>query len=87
MAGGIPVPGTLTGITSSPVALATTQYCQSIGLQADPDNGADVFIGDSANQYLQLAAGASMSIEVRDPALLFVRAASGTQVVNFIMVI
>ncbi|MEK0325290.1 MAG: hypothetical protein QQN63_06260 [Nitrosopumilus sp.] len=84
--GGVPVSGTLTGIGTSAVALATSQFCRSIGLQADPDNLNDVFIGDATNQNMQLSAGASLSIEVADPATLFARAPTGTQVVNFIMV-
>jgi hypothetical protein len=85
--GGIPVSGTLTGIGATAVALAVSQFCISIGLQADPDNLNDVFIGDADNQNMQLSAGASISIEVADPSTLFVRAPTGTQVVNFLMVI
>lgn len=85
--GGIPVSGTLTGIGTTALALAPSQFCRSIGLQADPDNLNDVFIGDSVNQNMQLAAGASLSIEVADPSKLFARAPTGTQVVNFILVI
>ncbi len=85
--GGVPVSGTKTGITTTAVALAPSQFCRSLGLQADPDNLADVLVGDATNQNMQLSAGASLSIEVADPSTLFVKAVSGTQVVNFIMVI
>ncbi len=87
MAGGVPVAGTLTGITTTPVSLAATQYCKSIGLQADPDNGTDLLVGDENLQTMQLAAGASLSIEVRDPSLIWVKSVSGTVICNFILVV
>jgi len=87
MSGGVPVSGTKTGITTTPVALAPTQFCKSIGLQADPANATDLLIGDETSQTMQLAAGASLSIEVRDPSLIWVKSVSGTVICNFILVV
>ena len=87
MSGGVPRDGTLTGITTSAVALAPSQYCQSIGIQADPDNITDLLLGDATTQSMQLTPGSSISLDIRDPALVFVRMVSGTGVANFVMVI
>ena len=87
MSGGVPVSGTKTGITTTAVALAPTQFCKSIGLQADPDNGTDLLVGDETSQTMQLSAGASLSIEVRDPSLIWVKSVSATVICNFILVI
>lgn len=87
MAGGVPIAGTNTGITTTPEALAPSQFCKSIGLQADPGNGVDLLVGDETSQTMKLAAGASLSIEVRDPSLIWVAAASATVTCNFLLVV
>ena len=87
MAGGLPKSGTLTGIGTSAVALAASEYCQSIGIQADPANAVNLLLGDSAAQDMVLTPGSSISLDVRDPSDVFVKAVSGTLVANFVMVI
>lgn len=87
MSGGIPKSGKNAAVTTTAAALAASEYCQSIGVQADPDNAVDVFIGDSVAQDIQLTAGSSISLDIRDPSLLFVKSASGTMIINYMLVI
>lgn len=77
--------GTNASVGTGAAALASSEYCKSLLLQADPDNTADVFFGDSVAQDIQLQAGGSATLSVRDPAGVFVKAASGTQRVNYLM--
>ena len=51
-------------------------------VQADPDNAGNVFVGNAAGQYIQLAAGDSITIAV-DPSRIYVRASVADQVVNW----
>ena len=87
MAGGLPKSGTNAAVTTTAAALAASEHCQSIGIQADPDNASDVFIGDSVAQDMQLTAGSSISLDIRDPSTIFVKSASGTMIINYLMVI
>lgn len=82
---GKPKSGTKTGIVVAAAALAASQHCLSILLTAPTGNTDDVFIGDSAAQDTPLAAGASMSLGIDDPADIFVRSPTGSQTINFLM--
>ena len=53
-------------------------------IQADPDNGADVFLGNSTEQNLQLAAGDVVTIAISNTNLIFAKSASGTQTINIL---
>lgn len=58
--------------------------CIAAVIQADPDNTADVFIGDSAAQDIQLIPGASISLDLRNLNEFYRKSASGTQAVNIL---
>ena len=82
---GLPKSGTNAAVETTGAALAASEYCKSILIQADPDNSADVFFGDSVAQDIQLAAGGNATLAVGDPASIFVKSASGTQRINYLM--
>lgn len=75
--------GQKTAITTA-VALAGSTACREVMVQADPANSARLLVGDSTNQYFSLAAGESISIPTSNLNLVYVKAASGTLVANYI---
>ena len=75
--------GTDTSVSTAQALIADTP-CRAVVVQADPENTADVLIGDSAAQTLQLQAGQSISLRVRNLDQIFVAGASGTQTVHWI---
>lgn len=58
----------------APVKLNT--YVEEIIIQADPTNTAAVLVGDATRQVFALAAGASLSLLVRDPLSVFLSSAA-----------
>ena len=76
--------GTDASVTTTAEAGPDTP-CRGAVIQADPDNGADVFLGDSASQPLQLSAGQSLSIRTSNLNQVFWKSDSGTQVINFML--
>lgn len=70
------------------VALSTSIPCFEVLLEAASSNGAVVFVGNIADGcYVELAAGATVTIPINDLAKVAVRAANGTQTVNWIAMI
>ena len=76
--------GTDTSITNSAEQLPNTP-CRGALLQADPNNTADIFLGDENSQPVQLVAGQSLSIRTPNLNRIYAIAASGTQVLNWIL--
>ena len=62
---------------------ATTRDVHSVLVQADPDNGANIFVGNATSQSVQLAPGGVEVIDINNPEKVFVRPAAGTQRVNW----
>ena len=75
--------GTLTTSTT-PAALAASQAVSEVVVQNDPDNTIDVLIGNASAQTVQLAPGDSITVPVDNLSKLYVVAASGAPVVNYL---
>lgn len=75
--------GTLTTSTTA-AALASTQAVREVLVQNDPDNSADVLIGNSSAQPIQLKPGQSIVIPVADLATVYAKSGSGAPVVNYL---
>jgi hypothetical protein len=54
-------------------------------VQADPDNGSAIFIGNAASQSTQLNAGDSITIPINTPSKIYVRS-GGSERVNWLAV-
>ncbi len=80
--GGI-VAGTVTATTVAG-QVSANQLCQEVVVQADPDNGVPVFLGDATSQPFQLNAGGAITLPVTNLSMLYVKTASGTAIVNWI---
>lgn len=70
------VTGTLT-TTAVPLG-ANTQSLTELVIQADPNNAVDILIGDASSQGWRLIAGAEWSCPIRNPGLIYGKAASST---------
>lgn len=81
--GGAPTDGTLAAAVGA-AALSAGLACRWLIAQADPDNVADCFIGDSANQRFQLVPGQGVGLPVSNVGLVFGRMASGTGSINWV---
>lgn len=71
------------GTTAAPLTTTDTLISQVL-VQADPDNTADVFIGDSTSQTIQLKAQDGITLLVNNLNQVYVKSASGTQTVNWV---
>ncbi len=76
--------GTLTATTTA-AALGATRASSEVLVQADPDNTVDVFIGDATVQPVQLTPGQAITVLASDIALVFVKTASATAAVNYLV--
>ena len=74
--------GSNTGIVATAAAIATSQSCLWVMLQAHPDNTDNILIGNSASQTWVMPPGAVVVIPVDDVAKIIAKSASGTQVLN-----
>lgn len=70
------ITGTLT-TTAVPLG-ANTQTLTELVIQADPNNAVDILIGDANSQGWRLIAGAEWSCPIRNPGLIYGKAASST---------
>lgn len=52
-------------------------------VQADPDNGGNVFVGTAISQSVQLIAGAVETISIDTPSKIYVRGSAVGQRVNW----
>ena len=62
---------------------ATTRKIRSVLVQADPNNGADIFVGNATSQSVQLIPGGVWRADIDNPVKIYVRPAAGTQRVNW----
>lgn len=76
--------GTKAVTAASAVVLAATQAVSELIVQAKNANTANVLIGNSTDQVIELAAGQSITLPVTDLALVYLDAASGTQNVVYL---
>lgn len=66
-------------LTTAAVALgSSTQDLTELVIQADPDNSVDIVIGDATSQGWKLIPGAEFNCPIRNPALIYGKAASST---------
>jgi hypothetical protein len=70
--------------TTVAIPLNSDVACDQVSVQAATTNTATVFVGYSAEQTWALTAGSSIPLKVSRPSKLYVRAASGTQTINWI---
>ena len=76
--------GTLAAtITADPLITKPNVESFTTIVQASHDNGGRVLVGNAANQMFELDAGEAVSIPT-SPHLIYVRAAAGNQVVNWL---
>lgn len=75
--------GTLTTSTSA-AALASSQSVREVLVQNDPDNSANVLIGNSSAQTIKLRPGQSVVIPVANLATVYAKSVSGTPVINYL---
>lgn len=77
--------GSLAGITSTAVAIATDQPNQrEVIVQSDPANTTNLLVGNSTAQKVVLTPGQSINIPVISLSLIFVKMVSGTGTVNWL---
>lgn len=72
-------------LTGSSAALADID-CIAVLVQSDPNNTEDIFLGDSANQHIQLTPGTSLSLDISNTSMLFARAASSSADLNYLVI-
>ena len=70
------VTGTLT--TAAAALGSSLADLTELVIQADPNNTADILLGDASSQGWRLIPGAEFACPVRNPALLFGKASTGT---------
>lgn len=78
--------GTMTATTSGLVVTLIPAACKELFIQADPDNTADIFIGNASVQPIQLNPGQSISFEMNNPPIIYAKSASGAQLINYLAV-
>lgn len=79
----LPGQGTVT-CTSSAQALPATQGAELL-VQADPSNTTNVLVGNQQGQPIVLQPGDSVTLSVFNANLVYVKAASGSPVANWLM--
>jgi len=75
--------GTLAATTTA-AALGASQAWREVLIQSDPDNTANVFVGNATSQSIKLLPGGSVTIPAANRNLVYAKAASGTQTVNYL---
>ena len=75
--------GTLaTSITAAPIA--ASQAVREVAVQNDPDNTADMLIGNSIAQTIQLKPGDTLIIPVANLATVYAKSVRGTPTLNYL---
>jgi len=78
--------GKLTGVTVTAVQVSSTSRpAQELLIQSDPANTTNVLVGDSDSQNIVLTPGQSLTIPVNTLSLIWVKMASATGVVNWLI--
>ena len=72
--------------TTAEQLTATSTLVSYVAIQADPDNTGDVFVGDSAGQYVQLTPGQSIGLAVTNLDTIYVRGSANNQAVNYLAI-
>lgn len=75
--------GTLLAVVAA--APLPNHHSTEVFIQADPDNGSAVFVGNVASQSTQLNAGDSITISIDTPSKIYVRS-GGSERVNWLAV-
>lgn len=70
----------LVGVAAVPLP---NHHSTEVLVQADPDNGGAIFVGNAGSQSIQLNAGDSITIPIDTPSKIYVRAAAGNERVNW----
>lgn len=78
--------GQITGLTTVaiPVSTSTINIRECI-IQSDPANTTNVKVGTSAGQYVTLTPGQSITIPIISLSLVYVKMASSTGTVNWLV--
>ena len=63
--------------------MPTSVPCFEVALQSDPDNTADIYIGNQGGCYIQLTPGDVFYIKINDVAKVYARTESGNQRINW----
>ena len=71
-------------VVASAAAVASTQAVREVLIQNDPDNSADVLVGNSSAQTIQLKPGQSVVIPVTNLATVYAKSVSGTPTINYL---
>jgi hypothetical protein len=78
--------GTNAAVTTTAQSVSTTQTAgREVIIQADPANAANILLGGQAGQYIVLVAGASIALDWTDISTVWVKSASGTLIVNWLV--
>ncbi len=70
-------------IGSTAEELGSDQDVLELMIQADPDNTEDIFVGNATSQSVKLKPGQSYEMSMANLNLVYVKADSGTQTVNY----
>ncbi len=73
----------LVGVGAAALNGGTSRTCIEMTLQSDPDNTEHVYVGNSVSQSVQLVPGQAETIKIDDVAKVYVRAAAGSQRINW----
>ena len=77
--------GEKTGVTTSAVALSTTEKnIREALIQSDPANTTNVLVGNADAQELVITPGQSITIPIISLSLVYVKMASGTGTINYL---
>ena len=78
--------GQKTGVTVTAVQVSSTSRpAQEVLIQSDPANTTNVLVGDSDTQVVVLTPGQSLTVPINTLSLIWVKMASLTGVVNWMI--
>ena len=78
------VAGQNTTIGTTAAAIAGSQEVSELLIQADNSNTVSVFIGSDTAQFIELQAGASITIPANNLNLVYAKTATGTATINYL---
>jgi hypothetical protein len=78
--------GATAGVTVSAVAVSTTEInCREALIQSDPANTTNLLVGNVTAQTIVLTPGQSITVPIISLSLIYVKMASGTGTVNWLI--
>jgi hypothetical protein len=77
-----PVCGTL-ALSTSAAAIGSSQVCQDLLVQSDPNNTDDVLVGGSASQTIRLVPGGAWPFQQANVNLIYAKSVAGTPTLNW----